>query len=189
MKVKLDDLKKAAKELNEVVEPDPPIKVTTRTKEKDLTDAIVDVSSLLEDGDQVTQATADVLEAIEADMPAKLKIIKTKSTVKKGRKPVVKGNKPLLPKELNKAERTKYGSVVGTAHGLLDELFMKGSSRKAMVTALEKKFPERYPGDEDSVRRCNLIINQHKKDLIKGARTGGKPAKVTESEQGVIKVA
>src|SRR4030043_673138 len=164
MKLTTDLLRVSAKELNEVLELAPPIIVTTRAKLEEMQSGIMEAAQLLQDGDTITQATFDLLQEIEADIPAKIKITgkaKAKSEAKpeskektekgsKSEKPAKKNPGGIPPSKLKDAERTKYGSVAGTAHGLLDELFIKGMSKESIIKKLEQTFPDKYDGSEDS---------------------------------------
>ena len=61
-----EDLTKAAKDLNKVLDPDPPI--DTRTSEEELQESVVQASDLLETGDKIQASTAKVLEELSVKL-------------------------------------------------------------------------------------------------------------------------
>lgn len=187
MKTSVDDLKKVAEELNETINPDPKIKVGSRSTVAELTEAIIATAAVLEDGDILTQKTIDILVGLEVDMPAKIKV---KTVDKKTSKPKEEKTKE---KKNEKVETSKFGFKAGTVHAFLDDIFADGGRTEyGIVAAIMRTFPDKYPDSkelkEDSIRRAKGIIKQHIKDLAKGVHTDGKAVVVKIDDKGVISI-
>lgn len=117
MKLTVDLLKNAAKELNEVLDPDPPIKITTKSTISGLTKEIKATIDLLEKGDIISQKTMDILVELEIDVVAGVKI---KDKVEKKNE---KGK--TAKKEKDSKDCDIYGYKIGSKNNLFIETVKK----------------------------------------------------------------
>lgn len=127
MKITLDVVKEAAKELNESFSPEPPIKINTKSTIASLTEEIRATIEILEKGDVISEKMADVLSELEIDVPAAVKVGEAKK-------------KPAEKKVASKKE-PKGPGVISSIHEILMQ--KKPVSKEQIVAFLKKRFPEK----------------------------------------------
>ena len=121
-----------AKELNEVLNPDPHIKTGVKATLGQLTDEITEVAEELEDGDILTQSTVDMLMEMEVDVPAKIKI--------KGAK---KGSAKKAPAQKGSEGKARQKNDIILFITVIIE--KDRMDRKGIIAMCEKKFPDVAP--------------------------------------------
>ncbi|MCK9281511.1 MAG: hypothetical protein M0P71_12875 [Melioribacteraceae bacterium] len=156
MKITVDVLKRAAMELNKVANPDPPIKIKSRSTAEDLTEEIIATAELLEKSDAISQETYDVLMELEVDVLAEIKI--------KNQKPTSKETKTFKPKALS----SKGPGLKEELEKLLKEKKYTPEKIKELLT---KKFPDKKPAT------ISTILSDCKSEKWSPF---GKPAKINK---------
>ncbi len=137
MKITVDVLKKVAVELNETLNPDPPIKITSRSSAADLTQEIKSTLELLEKGDSISSFAMDVFSEMEIDIPSFVKIKGGKSE-KKETSPEKKESAPKKTVE----KKTSGPSLKEELEKLIKE---KKYTPQEIKSKLFKIFPDKKP--------------------------------------------
>lgn len=123
--VKRKYLIEAAKDLSGIIDFDIPIDKIEEYDDETIRDEIIEAASVLEDGDKLLETTVDVLEELEIDVPAGIKIVKNKKQEKArekqpekkksgAQKNVGKTNKKAVNKKVKKVtkEINEYGNKI-----------------------------------------------------------------------------
>lgn len=151
MKVSIETLKKAAEELNKAIQPDPLIKITSRSSVQSLTEEIIATSELMEDGDCLTQGTIDLLKSLEVDLPALLKVKKEeKKAEKKVEKKSEKKNEKKSDKKPEKKTEKKESKPVHSGPSLKGELEGMLKEKKYTQEEIKEKLFEKFPDKKPS---------------------------------------
>lgn len=130
--MKRDDLIYVAKELNELLSPEPSIPSNTRVKVDVLMPNIKEAAELLEDSDKLTEKTFNILLELECDIPAKVKVLKPEKKKKTATKK--------QPKNNQQDATNKYGFRNNSASGVTSELIMGGEDKEKAIKIIAKKF-------------------------------------------------
>jgi len=138
LNVKRSLLVRAAKELNEVLGLEPPIDVSQ--KPEVLVSLLTEASGLLEEGDEITKETQDVLDYLNSIKKAQATTNEKKSDETKVSKEKVneveKRKIPKTPKTIKK-EKTVFGSGIGTSAASIDIAILE--LQKATLSEIVEK--------------------------------------------------